>query len=594
MKSILLVVLSLCCSVLSLPPFSHPSGWSFLASPRWTDGVPSPTNLTGPQVQLAQGLLTGLSVPQFGQDYFLGIPYAQPPLGELRFAKPQPLTVNASETIDATKFGNACLQPIRPGTLDITVSDLSEDCLFINVFRPSNLPRSANLPVMVWIYGGSFTTGASQTFNGTEIVRQSVFLNESVIFVSFNYRLNAFGFLGSPELADPTTGTLNAGLYDMIGALKWVQENIGAFGGNKDRVTVFGESAGAMGIGSLLVAGGGQYAKEHNLFHGAIMESGFPAGIPAPIVSDLLPWTSIFVAAAGCPPSNSSIISCLRSKSSEALYRASLVTLNATHSAFPFNRVVDGFFFKEGGAAEEVRRGNVATVPVITGCNLDEGTQFIPHTFNTSDEMKLTSVCLVAAELLYVGNLSLATPEQTKLFNVLLDLYPDIPALGSPYNPIRVSKNDRFFGPHNQYKRAASVFGDSVFHSGRRALLDAYVKRNANYPAWSYHYTQVAPGAPPYLGVYHGSEVPSVFGLYAVQNRTTVLGTTSLYMVSAWVAFANSFQPNRPYLPKWPQYGKQRHMLHIGNGDFNVITDDFRKKGIEFLRSKDFTDTFNL
>jgi hypothetical protein len=107
-----------------------------------------------------------------------------------------------------------------------------------------------------------------------------------------------------------------------------------------------------------------------------------------------------------------------------------------------------------------------------------------------------------------------------------------------------------------------------------------------------------------------------VFGLYASQNRTSVLGTTSLYMVSAWVAFANSFQPNCPYckllppsllsfsrslmhylcraVPKWPQYRKQRHMLHIGNGNFNVITDDFRKKGIEFLESKDFTDTFNL
>ncbi|KAF8331140.1 Carboxylesterase [Cantharellus anzutake] len=169
----------------------------------------------------------------------------------------------------------------------------------------------------------------------------------------------------------------------MISALKWEQENIGAFGGNKDRVTVFGESAGAIGIGTLLVAGGGQFVKQHNLFHGAIMESGAPASLTIPTVSDLLPSIDIFATVAGClPGSSSSMISCLRSKPSESLYQASLVTLNAS-DALPFNRVVDGFFFKKGErAAGEVRRGNVATVPIITGCNLDEGTFFVPHTFN--------------------------------------------------------------------------------------------------------------------------------------------------------------------------------------------------------------------
>ncbi|KAF8334758.1 Alpha/Beta hydrolase protein [Cantharellus anzutake] len=521
MRNALLVISSLCYSVFSLP-----------------------------LVQLAQGLVAGLSAPQFDQDYFLGIPYAQPPLGQLRFAKPQPLKPNPSHKVDATKYGKACFQPLdfAPG---LTVSDLSEDCLSINIFRPSNLPHGAKLPVMVWIYGGSFLYGASQLYNGSAIVGQSVVLNESIIYVSFNYRLNAFGFLGAPELAhDSAIGTLNAGLYDMISALKWVQENIGAFGGNKDRVTVFGESAGAIGIGSLLVAGGGQFVKQHNLFHGAIMESGAPASLTIvfpslaiPTVSDLLPSTDIFAAVAGCPPgSNSSIISCLRSKPSESLYQASLVTLNAS-DALPFNRVVDGFFFRKR-AAEEVRRGNVATVPIITGCNLDEGTFFVPHTFNTTGEV---GDFLIGST--YVGNLSVATPEQRKLFKILLELYPDVPAIGSPYDPVGVSKDDRFFGPNNQFKRAASLLGDFIFHGGRRALLDSYVKHDVYYPAWTYLYTQVTPGVPAYLGIFHGSEVPSVFGLYDFQNRTLDLGRTSLYMVSAWVAFANSFDPNRPYLP---------------------------------------------
>ncbi|KAF8331142.1 Alpha/Beta hydrolase protein [Cantharellus anzutake] len=447
---------------------------------------------------------------------------------------------------------------------------------------------------MVWIHGGAFYFGASQLFNGSAIVAQSVLLNEPVIYVSLNYRLNAFGFLGAPELAsDPTTGTLNAGLHDMIGALKWVQENIGAFGGNKNRVIVFGESAGAIAIGTLLVAGGGHYVKHHNLFHGAIMESGAPAGLPVPTVSDLVPWTNIFTTAAGCLPSNPSIISCLRSKPSEVLYQASLVTLSATTGlALVYNRVVDGFFFQEGKrAAEEVRKGNVADVPIITGCNLDEGTLFVPHTFNTADEI----VNFFRVGLLYVGNLSVATPEQTKLFKGLLELYPDIAAIGSPYEPVGVSKDDRFFGSNNQYKRAASLLGDIVFHSGRRALLDAYVEHFGFHPAWTYLYTQVTPDTPAYQGVYHGSELPAVFGLYAIQNTTSDLGKTSLVMISAWVTFANSLDPNRPsLLPFWPRYGWERNMLRIGNGHFDLIRDNFRKEGIEFLQRKEFTDVFNF
>ncbi|KAF8334763.1 Carboxylesterase family-domain-containing protein [Cantharellus anzutake] len=428
--------------------------WLLPASSHWQRDVLSP------QIQLPQGFVTGLSAPQFCQDYFLGIPYAQPPLGKLRFAKPQPLGPNPSHKVDATQYGKACFQPLNTTPI-ITASDLSEDCLFVNVFRPSNLPHGAKLPVMVWIHGGGFAFGASQLYNGSVIVEQSVHLNESIIYVSFNYRLNAFGFLAAPQLAHASTGTLNAGLHDMIGALKWVQENIAAFGGNKDRVTVFGQSAGAVGIGSLLVAGGGHYVKQHNLFHGAIMESGAPGSAPVLTVSDVLPWTDIFAAAAGCLSSDPSIISCLRSKPSEVLYHASLVTLNTTDPAFIFNHVVDGFFFEEEKrAAEEVRRGNVADVPIITGCNLDEGTLFVPHTFNTTDEIVnyFRGSCSLT--------ISCNSSQQRRLFKGLLGLYPDIPAIGSPYDPVGVSKDDRFFGPNNQYKRAASLFGDVVFHSG--------------------------------------------------------------------------------------------------------------------------------
>jgi hypothetical protein len=151
----------------------------------------------------------------------------------------------------------------------------------------------------------------------------------------------------------------------------------------------------------------------------------------------------------------------------------------------------------------------------------------------------------------------------------LLRLYPDNPALGSPYDPVGVSKDDRFYGPTNQYKRLASLYADGLFHSGRRLLLDEYVKRNKTPSVYNYLFTANTPGANPALGVYHaselafgksrlsemvGSKLPDVggieyhivYGLYALQNATSPLGKTSAFMMSSWIAFANNLQPNRP------------------------------------------------
>jgi len=217
---------------------------------------------------------------------------------------------------------------------------------------------------------------------------------------------------------------------------------------------------------------------------------------------------------------------------------------------------------------------------------LDEGTEFVSDAGPSLLDTNILGA-FFKASLYFSPNDTTVDP----LFAELSELYPDDPALGSPYSPgvLGANSTDRFYGPVSQYKRAASIFGDIVFQSGRRALLDAYIKRDPFYPAYSYLFTQPTTGAPANLGISHGSEIAYVYGLYAQLNGT--MGQTSAYMLTSWIAFANNLHPNRPFLPVvWPKYGPTRKSLQIGGGNFTVITDDYRKEGINFLQSAKWTN----
>ncbi|HEY5349853.1 MAG TPA: carboxylesterase family protein, partial [Candidatus Lustribacter sp.] len=172
---------------------------------------------------------------------FKGIPFAAPPVGPLRWKAPQPVA-RWSGVRDATAFGPECAQPAPPGTRT------SEDCLTLNVWTPA--ATGANLPVMVWIYGGGFAVGGSKypVYDGTSLARHGV------VVVTLNYRLNVFGFLAHPALTaeSPEHTSGNYGLLDQVAALRWVQANAAAFGGNPHNVTIFGESAGAASVSALM------------------------------------------------------------------------------------------------------------------------------------------------------------------------------------------------------------------------------------------------------------------------------------------------------------------------------------------------------
>lgn len=216
------------------------------------------------------GTYQGRYLPEYKQDLFLGIPYAQPPLGDLRFRWPQSLNTSFTDVRDASEYGYSCMQYH-------TTFNISEDCLNLNVIRPTGnySGNYTNLPVLVWIFGGGLYTGstADPRYNLSGVVQASQEIGQPVLAVSMNYRLGMWGFLQTPGLV--AEGSSNAGLADQRLALRWIQENIASFGGDPNRVVIWGESAGAQSIAYHLFSFEG---RNDGLYRGAIMESGGPTG----------------------------------------------------------------------------------------------------------------------------------------------------------------------------------------------------------------------------------------------------------------------------------------------------------------------------
>lgn len=231
--------------------------------------VAASASASAPLATTRNGTYLGRYLAEYDQDLFLGMPYAQPPLGDLRFRSPQSLNTSLDGVRDASEYGYSCMQYH-------TAFNLSEDCLTVNVIRPSG-NFSDSLPVLVWIYGGGLYTGstADPQYNLSGVVKVSQDLGQPVIAVDMNYRLGMWGFLQTPGLV--AEGSSNAGLLDQRLALRWIQENIAAFGGDPERVVVWGESAGAQSIAYHLFSYDGR-TRLDGLYRGAIMESGGPTG----------------------------------------------------------------------------------------------------------------------------------------------------------------------------------------------------------------------------------------------------------------------------------------------------------------------------
>jgi len=349
-----------------------------------------------PVVTVRNGSLTGIYSSAYHQDFFLGIPFAQPPVGNLRFRKPQSLENKWAKPRKADAYSASC---VGYGPNNILYRSSSEDCLYLNVIRPSGYVNGKKqLPVGIWIHGGGYFAGSSidQRFNLSYIVQQSVEIGKPFIAISMNYRVSAWGFLSSAEVIE--SGQANVGLWDQRLALHWVQENIAAFGGeyipssphsaftfqvltdpvgDPKQVTIWGESAGAQSVGNHLIAFGG---RNDRLFRAAIMQSGSPTSF-----TSLSPSQDAFnnlTDSTGCSGALDKL-QCLREIPFATLNQFFNNTQPGTRQ--PWAPVIDGDFIP-GKASILLAQGKYVPVPIISGANSDEGTTFSPRGVNSTED----------------------------------------------------------------------------------------------------------------------------------------------------------------------------------------------------------------
>ncbi|KAI8975912.1 carotenoid ester lipase precursor [Trametes punicea] len=409
---------------------------------------------------------------------YFGIPFAEPPIGDLRLRLPKPIT-RYSGTINATVPATQCPQ-LPPGlrsdlpseivqdmlayfSADVLTTDTpqSEDCLSISVQVPAGTKPGDKLPVLALVFGGGFTTGSTALYPGNALVERSIELQQPVVFVNMNYRLSVFGFLGGKEIKEAGVG--NLGLQDQRVALRWIKNHISAFGGDPDKVTLWGDSAGAISIALQMVTNGGD---NEGLFRGAVMMSGSP--IPTGDIELLQPSYDTVVEQSGCAGEDDTL-ECLRTVSTDTLMKAAAAVPNL----FDYPGLdeawaprADGKFL-EAPAQHLVLAGSVADVPFISGDCLDEGTIFATGSFNVTTEQEFRD---------FVHDTFFSSTPETALAP-LFSLYPNDPAAGSPFGTGDANQ----LAP--QFKRMAAFQGDIVFQAPRRFFLD---QRSSKQPTWSF------------------------------------------------------------------------------------------------------------
>ncbi|GAA5444366.1 para-nitrobenzyl esterase [Microbulbifer sp. NBRC 101763] len=457
---------------------------------------------------------------------FLGIPYARPPINDLRWKAPEPMP-NWSVPFDAAQFGTPAAQ--NPSNLmqvrgkNGEIPD-REECLYLNIFSPP-INQGRKLPVMLWIHGGAFYMGSScqDIYNGCHLASSG-----RAIIVTFNYRLGALGFLRLKDISEiPSTG--NEGLLDQIAALKWVRDNIAAFGGDPNNITLFGESAGAMSIISLL-----EVTEYHNLYSRAIVQSGHPRA--AHSISRANNMAAAFIEhlnniSGGIPIHKCSTKLLLQAQSE--ILKDPRMTQN--WGQLPFKPVLDESLLRKRRPSLVNIKTNTAH-PILLGSNLEEWNLFSvtnPETFT----LNYHSICKKLEWLL---------PEST--LKPIIDYY---------YQQALSIKNN----PWPEWSKTWNLMlTDMVFTlPGLRYLTQ--------HKGQSFHYHFAQPlAAQPFLGACHAAELAYLFGTHGEASLQELYRdepaphTLSKSMQEAWLNFAECGNPGN----NWPIFtGKQSQ--RIGN-----------------------------
>ena len=501
------------------------------------------TNAASPVVKTINGSLKG-TAEKSGVNSFKGIPFAAPPVGNLRWKEPQP-AANWQGVKDATQFGHHGMQTNVFGDMAFRTKGMSEDCLYLNVWTPAG--NKKGLPVLVYFYGGGFVAGdgSEARYDGESMAAKGI------VAVTVNYRLGVFGFMAHPELSkeSPHHSSGNYGLLDQAASLKWVQQNIAAFGGDPKRVTIAGESAGSVSVSAQMVS-----PLSKNLIAGAIGESGSLLGtLPATPLAQGEQTGGEFAKKVGA---NS--LAALRAVSAEKLLLSA-----AEFGVFRFAITIDGYFLPKSPYAI-FEAGEQAHIPMLAGWN--------------SEEMNAEMV--------------MGKEERTKenFFKMIQKLYPDHTyEVSQLYNPISDEDVEQV---------ATSLASDRFISFSTWKWIDVQVKTGTK-PVYRYLFSRPRPNMVAAMGNAAaglaggvvknttGKPVPKIPGAtgavhsaeieYAMGNLATNKvfdWTPEDYKVSKTIQeyFANFIKtanPNGPGLPQWPAISGSKNVQFI-NIDVNT------------------------
>ena len=464
-------------------------------------------NATTPLVKIDSGIVQGKSAGTVNA--YLGIPYAAPPVGKLRWKPPTP-PAKWNTIRKATSLGARCLQP--PVYSDMVFRDpgMSEDCLTLNVWAPTQ--GKGALPVMVWIHGGGFVAGASSEprQEGGNLAKLGV------VVVSMNYRMSIFGFFVHPELTAESgkSASGNYGLLDIVAALEWVQHNIAAFGGDPGNVTIFGESAGSFAVSALMASPLGS-----GLFHKAIGESGaafHSRGLSFKPRAERETMDAKFASSALKAQTVAQLRALPAAKLLEAASRK-----GAERDAFSFAPDLDGYFLPESVPAI-FAAGKQNDVPLLAGWNRDEGSFDVAKHKPTLPTLKET-----------------AQEEFGTKAGEFLQLYP-ADTDEQAYRIMEDFEGDRFIAYSTwKWMEAQKATGKQV--------------------VYRYRFDLALPPDPKEPGpavANHSGEIEYVFGMLDSKPRPWRSEDRKLseLMQKYWTNFARTGDPNGADLPKWPTY----------------------------------------
>ena len=439
---------------------------------------------------------------------FRGIPFAKPPVGDRRWRAPEPISIQGE--YDATAFSSACIQ--NDGNANwyqsvadnfdgpekvITTPPISEDCLYLNIWTPKPIKRDASLPVMVWIHGGSNVNGWSfePNYLGSE------FAKRGVVLVSINYRLGIFGYFSHPEMKDSQVAQNNFALLDQIAALSWVQNNIEAFGGNASNVTIFGESAGAANVGTLLAM-----PESEGLFAKLISQSGGFQLLDRATLADAY-------------------------EQGQALASKANTNLNGlralTHSQISeLAEDIDSYSPVAGGptlpltVAEALAANTLRSVPLMIGTNLDEWLMYLPDTVSEQAVANFRAEYLSTAQTQSVDEALAGLTARQQLDRLTTAQQMLCPSLS--------------FAEANQ---------DTA-------------------PSYVYRFDTTRAHPSNQIGAYHGAEIAYVFNTHDDWLPTSMVDLAiSDAMIRYWVNFARTGNPNDSSLPSWPLLSSGQQLI---------------------------------